>query len=372
MKIGIDTRLWNETGVGRYIRNLTIELSKIDKTNDYVLFARSQDLSSIKSSITNSKFQTINANVPWHSLAEQYKFLKIINEQNLGLMHFTYYSHPIRYKMPYVVTIHDLIIYHFATGKASTKNPIFYHLKRQAYKRIIKTSAKNAQKIIVPSNYVKKDAAETLKVKSEKVVVTYEGVDSLDSKFMTNNSKVKNVPDGKFFMYVGNAYPHKNLEALLEAFSNFENKETSLLLVGPDDFFYKRLKKDLPNNCTVLHNVSDEELEHLYKKAVALIHPSLAEGFGLTLLEAMSKDCPVIASDIPVLKEVCRDHAIYFDPKNADSISEKMDYMYNLDQSEREKITQSAKKYANGYTWKKTASETLTVYESCNSLRQSK
>ena len=373
MKIGIDVRLWSETGVGRYIRNLTSELSKLDKENEYILFACSKDEKNIRSVIQNSKFVTTKADIPWHSLSEQYKLLKIVNSQNLDLMHFTYYSHPIFYKKPFVVTIHDLIIYHFSTGKASTKNPVFYQIKRQAYKRIIKTSAKNATKIITPSKTVKEDVATTLSISNEKIVVTYEGVSKFqkNAKFTLQNSPLKDLVNKKFFLYVGNAYPHKNLGNLLTAFSSLKIPNIELVLVGPDDYFYKRLKKNIPNNCSILHNISDESLQLLYENAVSLVHPSLSEGFGLTPLEAMSQSCPALVSDIPVFKEICGDNVIYCNPNNADDICEKMNYMYNLDQHDREKITTKAKKYAENFTWAKTAEQTLQVYKSCTSLRPS-
>ena len=81
MKIGIDVRLWNETGVGRYIRNLLTNLSRIDKQNEYVLFARTQDTKNFKFQISNFKFQIVPADFPWHSLAEQILFSKLINKE---------------------------------------------------------------------------------------------------------------------------------------------------------------------------------------------------------------------------------------------------------------------------------------------------
>lgn len=92
MKIGIDCRLWNQTGVGRYIRNLVNNLDKADHKNDYVLFMRHKDAGELK--IKNSKFNVVEVDAPWHSLNEQLVFPKILNSQNLDLMHFTYFSIP--------------------------------------------------------------------------------------------------------------------------------------------------------------------------------------------------------------------------------------------------------------------------------------
>src|SRR5260221_5744530 len=94
-KIGIDARLWNETGVGRYIRNLVAELEKIDTKNKYVLFVLSKDKETVQSSIVNSKWSIAIADVRWHSVTEQIKLSRILKKENLDLMHFPYFSVPL-------------------------------------------------------------------------------------------------------------------------------------------------------------------------------------------------------------------------------------------------------------------------------------
>src|SRR5688500_13416898 len=98
MKIGIDCRLWNETGVGRYIRNLVGQLQEIDKKNEYVLFMLPKDVANSKWKMENGKWKIVLADIRWHSVEEQVKFPKILEKENLDLMHFPYFSVPIRYK----------------------------------------------------------------------------------------------------------------------------------------------------------------------------------------------------------------------------------------------------------------------------------
>ena len=330
MRIGIDCRLWNETGVGRYIRNLVTNLVQIDNQNDYVLFMRTED--AIKFKVKSLKLKVRVVNTRWHTLEEQIKFPQILNKENLDLVHFPYFSVPIFYNRPFVVTIHDLIINHFPTGRASTlPNPI-YRLKLLAYKFILEKTAQKAKKIIAVSNATKKEIVDHLNVDSSKVVVTYEGVDSAmqNSKVKSENSKLQ-LKSQKYFLYVGNAYPHKNLERLIQAFASLISHFSSLnlVLVGKEDYFYKRLKKkveqmSLSKNVIFMQNVTDEELSGLYQNALALVLPSLMEGFGLTALEAMANKCLVLASDIPSLREVCGDAAIYFDPNKLEDIVETM------------------------------------------------
>lgn len=152
----------------------------------------------------------------------------------------------------------------------------------------------------------------------------------------------------KYFLYVGNAYPHKNLETLIRA---AQLAAVRVIYVGKNDYFYKKLG-------VVPRSVSDAELTRLYKNAEALVFPSFMEGFGLPAIEALREGCPVIVSDIPVFHELLGESAIYFNPHDANELA---------------RILSSAidkpKKLTKTYSWSKMARETLAVYEACNCLR---
>jgi glycosyltransferase involved in cell wall biosynthesis len=361
MKIGIDCRLWAETGVGRYIRNLILNLQKLDKNNEYVLFVLSKDFDQLK--IQNPKFKIVKTNIKWHTFDEQVKFPQILNKENLDLMHFPYFSVPIIYRRPFVVTIHDLIVNHFPTGQASTLPFFIYYLKWVAYKFILAQTAKKASKIIAVSNATKNEIVDHLKTRSEKIQVVYEGV---DPKIQNTKYKIFNT---KYFLCVGNAYPHKNLERLLKAFKSL-NTDDKLVLVGKEDYFYKRLKQtarqlEISEKVIFKQSVSDEELAGLYSNASAFIMPSLMEGFGLPALEAMANNCLVLASNIPALQEICGDAAIYFDPYNIDDMAKKMKGVCSGDNKIKKEM---GLKRAKLFSWEKMTKETLKIYESCVSL----
>lgn len=361
MKIGIDARLFAQTGVGRYTKNLILNLQKIDSKNEYVVFARREDIKDIN--ITNKNWKIIEVNIKWHSLAEQTEFPKILSKQNLDLVHFPYFSVPIFYNKPFVVTIHDLIMHHFPTGKASTLPRPMYKAKRIGYNKVINHAIKKSKKIIVPLNAVKNDLTISLNVPSDKIVVTYEGVDSQISNPKSHLSNKY----GKYFLYVGNAYPHKNLERLIEAFETFKknNSDISLILVGKDDFFYKRLEKKIKDSSIIfLHNVEDEELSSLYKNSLALISASLMEGFGLPVIEAISNDCLVIVSDIPSFREVLGENAIYFNSLNSYDIAKKMEEVFKNGKNHYSIKLSKAKDRLKGFSWEKMASQTLEIYTS--------
>ena len=375
MKIGIDCRLWNETGVGRYIRNLIDKLKILDRENVYTLFVLSSDKEKILNQVQNDNFRIVEADTKWHTIEEQLKFPQIINRENLDLMHFPYISVPIFYNKPFAVTIHDLIPYHFSTGEASTLFLPLYKLKSLGYKFVLSMAARKAKKIIAVSNATKKEIVDHLSVNTNKIAVTYEGADdkTLNSKSeirnpkQTEKYKIQNI---KYFLYVGNIFPHKNIDRLIDAFEILRSAQNdiNLILVGREDYFYKRLKDkvesmNLGKSAIFLGEVSDEELLNLYRNAKAVILPSLMEGFGLPALEAMANKCLVLASDIPAIKEVCGESAIYFDPYDINDIAKKIKEVYYDNTYHRNDKIQKGFERAKMFSWQKMAKETLEIYE---------
>lgn len=374
MKIGIDARLWSETGVGRYIRNLVKNLAEIDHKNQYILYLTENEFKTVE--LPGKNFEKRLTFIRWHTLQEQLLFASLLYKDTLDLVHFPYFSFPIIYNRPFVITIHDLILHHFPTGQASTLPLWMYRTKLESYKFLITRGAKKAKKVLTVSNTTKGEIVDHLKVPENKIVVTYEGIDEslqLAMKHPIKDNQNKN----KYFLYVGNAYPHKNLERLLKAFAQFakDAPKVNLILVGKEDFFYTRLNKlrwELGLGSVVIfkHDVSDEELVSLYRHAIGLVQPSLMEGFGLPALEAMANNCVVLASDIPSLKEICQESAIYFDPMHIEAIAETMKKVYFYPK-EFSKLHAIGLERVKQFSWQKMAKETLAVYENSVSLRQS-
>ncbi len=377
MRIGIDARLWNETGVGRYIRNLAENLVKIDKKNEYVLFCLTKDKDKILHFVQNDKLRVVIADIRWHTLEEQIKFPQILEKEQLDLVHFPYFSVPFFYNKPFVVTIHDLILHHFPTGQASTLPYLLFASKLFGYKYLIKKAAQKAKKVITVSEATKKEIVDHLHIEPEKIVVTYEGV---DTQVLSIKYKVSSIKK-PYFLYVGNAYPHKNLDLLLQAFGQLVNSrdgfmvhskeiEPKLVLVGKEDYFYKRLKErvkkmEIEKNIIFRSEISDGELSTLYQNALALIAPSKMEGFGLPGLEAMANSCLVVASDIPAHKEIYQDAAVYIDTKNPEDLFQKLtEILHFNDVHQYSKFINRGLIRVKDFSWKKMAEQTLKIYNS--------
>lgn len=361
-KIGFDARLIDESGVGRYIKNLLYEFDKRVLKDDLFIYLKKESYEKVN--FNNKRIVKRLADVRWHTLKEQFIFKRILENDNLDLVHFPYFSYPVFYRKKFVITIHDLIIDHYPTGVASSLPAPLYRLKLLGYKKVLSNAVKKSEKIIVPSQATKVELLNVYKANNSKIEVIYEGFDTRIRK-----GKSKELVSDNFILYVGNAYPHKNLQNLIDAYSNLRKKtQIDLILIGRNDFFYKRINKGI-KGVKVLHDVDDSTLFEYYTNARLFIMPSLMEGFGLPLLEAMSLSCPVVSSDTNALKEIGGDACLYFDPKRVEDIEEKIESVLlgkvNTYEMKKRGLVQAEK-----FSWKSCADKTLKIYESCDSLRQ--
>lgn len=375
MKILIDARMYGleNTGIGRYTMNLVKELIKIDSKNSYVILLRKNYFNQLN---FPSNWKKVLVDFRHYTLAEQIKLPSVIKKENPDLVHFPHFNVPVFYHGPYVVTIHDLLMHYQKGLEATTLSPIKYFFKRLSYKYIFNQVVNKSQKILVPSEYVKKDLLRNYALKPQKIVVTYEGADK--PKLVKNSTEVlgKYNLDAPYFFYVGNAYPHKNLPVTIHAtvlLNQKLGKKIYFAIAGARNIFRKKLEKivqelNAQKYVKLLGFVPEEEIGTLYQNSLAFIFPSLSEGFGLPGIEAMLAKTLCLSSKIPVLQEVFKDAAIFFDPKEVDSIERVMERVLNLSSEEREKLIKDGFEFASRYSWRKMAKETLEIYESCISL----
>lgn len=366
MRIGIDARMINATGIGRYTKSLIENLAEIDSSNQYFLFLKKKEFNSLR--VPSKIFKKVLADFHWYGLSEQLKFPKIINKHKLDIMHFPHFNIPIFYRGNFVVTIHDLTLHKYKTVRSSTKDLFTYQLKHFMYKLIIKKAVKSSKKIICPSQFSKRDIIEEFGEEESKIVVTLEGGPSEKIKNIKPDNSIleKNMITNPFVFYVGNAYPHKNLDLIINAIRYLPG-DIKIVFAGKEDEFYKKLKikvteKGLKNRIIFTDFVTDEELVSLYKNADAYIFPSLNEGFGLPPLEAINFGLPPIVANSSCLLEILGDAAIYFDPSDANELADSIKAIVN-NKDLRNKIVENGKKQIEKYSWKKMAKETINVYK---------
>jgi glycosyltransferase involved in cell wall biosynthesis len=361
-RIGIDARLYFQTGVGVYIRNLLYYLQQIAPSDiEFYIYVMREDSSRI--TLSNKRFIKREVDIKWHTLSEQLSLYSILYHDKLDLMHFTYFSYPVMYRRNFIATIHDTILYSFKTGMASTKNRLWYEVKHTAFKFALQNQLVNATKIITPTQTVRNELMTIFGKKyGDKIIPIYEGIDK-ELIQATEDSELQKKFKKSFFLYVGNFYPHKNVERLLEAFEKLE-ADVDLVLRGPDDFFKKRIEqvvqqKGLKHRVHFYTSYTHASMVFFYKNARALIHPSLVEGFGLPLVEAAYYNTPIIASDIPVFKELLGDEYVPFDPKSSESMLEAIRMFL------QKPCICNYEKVVNKFSFIHMVEETLKVYETC-------
>jgi glycosyltransferase involved in cell wall biosynthesis len=374
MRIGIDARLYSQTGVGRYIRNLINYLAVEDQQNQYVIFLTNNDFKNFE--LPNDRWQKIRTNIQWHSFTEQWLMPWILYRHRLDLVHFPYFNIPLLYWKPYVVTLHDLTIWKQETGKASTRPLWYYFIKKLGYHLELYFIARKAKMIIAISQAVSLEIQKILQVPNSRIKVIYEGIDQ--NLLTTVTRKVAAKP---YLLTVGNFYPHKNLTRLIFAFrkvvAQIKEDNLKLILVGPKDFFYYKTKKflkeqNLLGRVQFILHPPDLILANLYRQAEGLIFPSLAEGFGLPGLEAISLQCLLACSRLKVFEEIYGPCPIYFNELDVDDMASKILFLLKESNQSKNKRRKLSWEWSKRYSWKKCARETLETYENCLSLRSVK
>ncbi|MFC1710110.1 glycosyltransferase family 4 protein [Patescibacteria group bacterium] len=370
-KILIDARLYGleNAGLGRYTMNLVDNLSELDKDNNYIILLRKKYFNRLK---FPNNWKKIEADFNHYTFAEQFKLPFILYKEKPDLVHFPHFNVPVLYFGKFIVTIHDLLMHHFTGGEVTTLPKPLYLIRKLGYKIAFYKATKFSKNIITPSNVIKDEIIETYKIKRDKIIVTYEGVDKNIIKKEKNSKNVLNKYsiDKPYFFYTGNAYPHKNLELAIKAVSELNKKRTDkayLVIAGSRGEFQLRLEEKIKTigaikDIKLIGYVSDDDLSILYSKSLAFVYPSLMEGFGLQGLEAISSGTLVLASRIPVFKEVYKDVAIYFNPKDESSLVKRMDFVKNLNSVKREDMVKSGQDFIKVYSWSKMARKTMEFY----------
>lgn len=383
MRILIDGRMYGleYAGIGRYVVNLVEALAEIDKKNHYSIFLRKKYFAELNLS---QNWKGVLVDIPHYSLEEQVRLPIFLKKEKPDLVHFPHFDIPVFYTGKFIVTIHDLIKHTSKGAETTTKQPWFYWLKYLGYKLIFGQAVKRAAKILVPSKSVKEELRSRHNLSEGKIVVTYEGVDKNyqlsvipSTKFRASNYQLskrilqKYSIQKPFIIYTGSLYPHKNVDRLVKAIVNLNDLyhlNISLVVVCARGVFYERFKQRIKemkaeNFINLVGFIPDKDLVLLYKEAVAFVFPTLSEGFGLPGLEAMAAGCPVICSDIPVLREIYGEAAIYFDPFNVNDIAKKIRDICYYEQIDRNKIIEKGLEQVTKYSWQKMAEQTLSAYK---------
>ena len=285
------------------------------------------------------------------------------NFQNFDIVHYPYFDPffltlPLVKKIPTVVTVHDLIPLAFPSKfPKGLRGFLKWRLQRR--------SLTNVSAVITDSQASKVDICRFTGISENKVQVVYLGV---GKQFKQLNKSRKN-----FILYVGDINYNKNIPRLLGAFHKAVGTfpDLKLMLVGKgfvtDTRELQNLKKlvktfGIAQKVVMIGSVDEKRLVDLYNTASLYVQPSLAEGFGLPVLEAMACGCPVVVSNCSSLSEITNDASVEVDPLDEQSIASGILSIIN-DKNHRKKLSLLGLKHVGRFSWEKTAAKTLEVYK---------
>ncbi|MBI2483326.1 glycosyltransferase family 4 protein [Candidatus Uhrbacteria bacterium] len=381
MRIGIDARLYgvaSGTGIGRYTEELVHALGAMPiETADleFVVFLRRDAFATFAP--PNTRWSKVLAEFRPYTLTAQTQFPRVLADARVDLMHFTHFDHPLAYRGPFLTTIHDTILLDHPTTRASTLGPIKFWTKYLAYRSVIRDAVRRSMRVLTPSRAVKDDLVRRFRVLPEQVIAAHLGVNHAappppSAQQNRTAADAPPLPNRPFVLYVGNAYPHKNLAWLVRVWPNIAEAEDGLLLVlvGREDDFYHTLRTHVDTRTPIVFMgpCGDEALQWLYQHATAYVSPSLAEGFDLPTLEAAAKGIPVVATKIPVHTEILGDGAHFFPPGDGEALHHAIRELRTHHEL-RDILIRHGRARAQQYSWSSCATETLRAYREALALR---
>jgi glycosyltransferase involved in cell wall biosynthesis len=371
MKIAFDAKraLNNSTGLGNHSRILINALMRDFPEHEYLLFSpRAKDEFSHQ---LNGRFKIIFPETrlakSFHPIWRSYGVNRQLEKERANIFHGLSNEIPIRNhksNVRSVVTIHDLIFL-----KHTEQYPF---IDRQIYEMKTRYAAKHADQIIAVSNETKKDLIEYYHVHERKIEVIYPSVDiqfqALKSEDEIESIRRKYSLPNKYILNVGSFFPRKNQKTLIEAFDLIKNKvEEDLLFVGSYGDTQRKMeelieKKNLRSRIKIVSGISNNNLPAVYQAASLFVFPSLVEGFGAPVLEALFSRVPVIATKEGAIQEAGGRNSVYINPLNAEEIANVILSVLKNEEI-RTRMIEGGNAHARNMTDKVFAQKTMSVYK---------
>jgi glycosyltransferase involved in cell wall biosynthesis len=378
MRIGIDARFLTHPqkgGFKTYTENLVTALSCVDDRNEYVLYLdREPDQNTqipLKPNFSHKVLKQLpGVGMPWR---EQVKISLQIARDRVDLLHSPSLTAPLMHGCPLVMTIHDTIWLFPEKYSRSDTFSLQWKLMEWYQITIPRIASRRASAILTVSQLSKDDIVRHLSIDPEFVHVTHAAVGSffrpVDDPGLARSMRTKYGLDTKYILGIGSADPRKNIEKLVEAYALLPEKlktEYHLAVIWTAPALAESLSKrihelEISRFVHFLFQVPNEDLVLLYQKASLFVFPSLYEGFGLPVLEAMACGTPVVAANTSSIPEVAGDAAYLVEPTDPKGISTAMAQVLSDDKIASEMVKKGLKRNAT-FSWEKCARETLSVY----------
>jgi glycosyltransferase involved in cell wall biosynthesis len=362
MIIGIDGNEANtkiRVGVGQYAFNLLLELNRQNIDDNYLIYLKNPPLPDFPPESGHWHYLVFGPKLLWTKIALPLH-LNFFNK-HLDLFYSPSHYSPLNSPAPTMPTIHDI-------GYLKYQDQF---TKKDLYQLInwTESSLKSAKHIVAVSKFTKDELINTYQIPSDKISIIYNGVGSPPN--ISTDSSAKTLLKFKirkpYFLAVGTLKPNKNYPFLIEAFSIFIKKHPDFLLViaGKKGWLFEEIdtiikKLDLSNQIIFTDYISEADKWILYKNALSLVIPSTYEGFGIPAIESQKVGTPVIASDIPSLREVLHDSALYINPEDIPSLVTAFEKI--LDKKFRQNLISQSSKQADKFTWDNSAKNLILLF----------
>jgi glycosyltransferase involved in cell wall biosynthesis len=371
MRIGIDTRLAHYRragGIAQYTLRLLQALLQLEGGDEFIALHHYRDRPAGLLTLDAAKSRMLRGHplfTPPHHKLEQLTLPAELLAARLDVLHSPDFIPPFHRRCPAVITVHDL---------AFKLYPQLLTSESAAYYGQIERAAASAEQIIAVSEATRQDMLCLLPVNAQKISVIYEAADPLyrprdDAATVQQVLRAYGL-EPPFVLVVGTIEPRKNLLMLLRAFRGLLNRDpgcATLVIAGPrgwlaDDVAALHAKLKLGDQTRFLGAVPAPELAALYGAAELFVMPSLYEGFGLPVVEAMACGAPVVVSNVSSLPEVAGDAGLCLAPDDVDAWAEAMRRVLN-DPTLRSEMQQKSLRQARQFSWERAARETLAVYQ---------
>jgi len=360
VRIGIDLSVsnTNQAGTGIYAASLARTLQHLDVENEYQFFAVQQRRDMTKRKTLRTRMDTLYRDVVWTHGVLPWQVCRA----RVDILHMPANVIPLWLPCPTLVTILDTTVFH------TPRNFPFWH--RNYFRLLVPWAAKHASMILTISGYSKQDIVKQFRVAPDKVVVTHLAASPTFRTISVQEIlKVKQRYGlDSYILTVGTLEPRKNMIRLLQAFALLRQSGFSYQLVhaGPrgwlfDDILAEVDRLQLQDSVRFLGRVSLEDLVGLYNAATVLVYPSLYEGFGLPVLEAMACGCPVVTSNTSSLPEVVGEAGIMVDPYDVQQLMDAIQKVLE-DKALAQDMRQQGLERASLFSWQRCAQETLDAY----------
>ena len=367
MKLGFDAKriFHNTTGLGNYSRDLISVLSKFYPNNEYILYnPKPKKVNHFQ--LPTQTTEVLPKDKIWQkfsSIWRQGPIVKQLQEDKIKIYHGLTGEIPIglpKSTIKSVVTIHDLIFVRYPK--------LYSFFDRKIYLKKILYATKNTDKIIAISEQTKRDLISFLKIDETKIEVIYQGCNAVFKEKQTEKLKKEilnkyNLPD-EFILNVGTIEERKNVVSVIKAIKNID---VPLVVVGGKTPYFKEVKRcveqhNLENRVYFLEKLSVQELSGLYQLATIFVYPSIFEGFGIPIIEAMYSKTPVITSKGSCFSEAGGLHSIYVNHQDVEGLEYNIQFLLD-NPDKREEIVSKGYEFVQKFNDEDIAKSYIDLYK---------